>query len=131
VSPKVRLPMMSHHYEISVGEPWDFEGPDGSNRILAKAEGIVTGKDRPAWQGGYLLMRVKTPFKMNGKLVTLLVAAPRYVGDTLSDVISGGCPAGIAKVCEGQDLRAGDKFEASQVEHCIIGSGRPITKCKR
>jgi hypothetical protein len=130
VSPNLRSPMMSHHYEISVGEPWDFEGPDGSNRILAKAEGIVTGPDRPTWQGEYLLLRVKIPFKMNGKLMTQLVAAPRYVGDTLSDMISGGCSAGIARVCEGQDLRAGDKFEAEQVEYCIIGSVRPIEKSK-
>ena len=122
--------MTSNHYEISVGEPWDLEGPDGSNRILAKAEGIVTGPDRENWEGEYLLLRVKTPFKMNGKLVTLLVAAPRYVGDTLSDMITEGCTAGIARICEGQDLRDGDTFEAKQVEYCIIGSVTPITKRK-
>ena len=122
--------MTSNLYEIFVGEPWDFEGPDGPNRILAKAEGIVTGPEREHWEGEYLLLRVKTPFKMNGKLVTLLVAAPRYVGDTLSDMIMEGCTVGIARICEGEDLRAGDKFEAEQVEYCIIGSVRPITKSK-
>jgi hypothetical protein len=117
---------MNNDYEISVGEPWDFKGPDGPNRILAKAEGTVTGPDRPNWQGEYLLLRVKIPFKMNDELVTLLVAAPRSAGDTLSKMMSEGCPAGIARFREGLDLRAGDKFEAEQVEYCILGSVRPI-----
>jgi hypothetical protein len=122
--------MMIDYYEISVGEPWNFEGPDGPNRILAKAEGIVTGPKRPTWQGQYLLLRVKTPFKMNGKRVTQLVAAPRYVGDTLSKMILEGGSVGIARICESQNLRAGDKFEVEQVHYCIIGSVRPFRRTK-
>ena len=81
---------MNKQFEISVGETWDFEVPDGQNKIFAVAKGIVSGPDKLNWDKEYCLLRVITPFKMDGELVTRLIASPRYMGDTLNKMISEG-----------------------------------------
>ena len=37
-------------YELWISDPWDFEGLDGPNRIIADGLGIVHGPDLPNWQ---------------------------------------------------------------------------------
>jgi hypothetical protein len=113
---------MNKTYEISVGEPWDFDGPDGPNKIIAVGEGIVSGPNQLNWGKEYFLLKVRTPFKMDGELVSLLIASPRYEGDSLNKLISEGCTAGIARVREGHNIESGNKIEPDQVKYCIIGT---------
>ena len=77
-------------YEISVSEPWNSEGPDGPNRIVADGLGIVTAPDEPNWRGPYLLLQVVSPFEYHGEQVQCLTAAPRYKGDTIEMLVSVG-----------------------------------------
>ena len=123
---KLDLYYMNKTYEISVGEPWDFEGPDGPNKIIVTGKGLVSGPDQVNWAKEYFLLSVRNPFKMDGELVSSLIVSPRYEGDSLSKLINEGCTAGIARVHEKYHVEPGDKIEPNQVKYCIIGSVKPM-----
>lgn len=114
-------------YEISVGEPWDFEGPDGPNRVLVEGISIVSGPNEPYWQPSYLLLRVQHPFTYRGESVHLLVACPRYEGVTLESLERDGGTAGIARVRPNIEITAGVPFGTDDVEYFMIGTINPIT----
>jgi hypothetical protein len=112
-------------YELSVGEPWDFEGPDGQNRVIVDSLGTVTGPDLENWQSNYLLLRVATPFQFKGERVEQLIAAPRYEGDSLQAIQSNGGTVGVARVRPGSSLTPGEPFSQDDVHYVIIGSLSP------
>ncbi|PKN25735.1 MAG: hypothetical protein CVU65_07840 [Deltaproteobacteria bacterium HGW-Deltaproteobacteria-22] len=113
------------HYILSVGEPWNFEGPDGHNRIRVKLAGVVSGPGKPNWDSRYLLLSVVNPFEMNGDMVEQLVASPRYEGDTLELLKEVGGTVGCASVRPGIILSPDDSFQADAVAYCIIGGISP------
>ena len=96
-------------YELGVGEPWDFEGPDGANRILVDFGGFISGPNLPGW-GYFMLLKVVTPFQYNNDLVELMIASPRYVGDTVDEIVKQGGIIGIASVRPGVSLVSGNSF---------------------
>ena len=106
---------------LSVGEPWDFEGPDGQNRILVDVQGVVEGPKEKNWAPRYLLLHVKNPFDMDGETVKLLVASPRYKGDTIEDLQNAGGTVGCARVRPGFELLPAGSFPKESVVYCIIG----------
>jgi hypothetical protein len=70
--------LTGRHVEISVGEPWDFEGPDGPNTLRGRIVEVL-----PGVAGEPRSQRLKievTPFKTGGgsRLVRWLTASRRY-----------------------------------------------------
>jgi hypothetical protein len=112
-------------YRLSVGEPWDFAGPDGPNQAWVVLLGKVQGPRLPYWQHTYLLLRVEQPFELDRERVTQLVAAPRYEGDSVDRVARAGGDVGVFRVRLGSELAPGSQFQAEQVEYCIIGTLHP------
>ena len=85
-------------FSLSVGEPWDFEGPDGQNNIELELLGEVDGPNVENWATSYLLLKVIRPFSFNGEAVECLVAAPRYEGESLRSVFQNGGTVGVGRV---------------------------------
>lgn len=87
--------------EISVGEPWDFEGPDGPNALRGRIVEVFPGEPREQ------RLRIEvTPFEArDGRLVSQLTASRRYAD-----------PSGIIEqVAAGEDVDANLSF-ADQVQ---------------
>jgi hypothetical protein len=68
--------LTGRHVEISVGEPWDFEGPDGPNTLRARIVEVLPG-DAGEPRSQRLKIEV-TPFEAGGRLVKWLNASRRY-----------------------------------------------------
>lgn len=69
--------LTGRHVEISVGEPWDFEGSDGPNALRGRIVEVLPGEaDEPRSQ----LLRIEvTPFEVGGgRFVRWLTASRRY-----------------------------------------------------
>jgi hypothetical protein len=113
-------------FELSVGEPWDFNGPDGQNRIEVGFVGLVEGPDKPNWQGQYALLEVLRPFTWGGESVERLLGAPRYRDDALEGIVRSGGTVGVSRVRAGVRLDSPGPFKVEDVEYIIIGSLRPL-----
>jgi hypothetical protein len=90
--------------EISVGEPWDFEGPDGPNALRGRIVDVLPGEaGEPRSQA--LKIEV-TPFEASGgRLVRWLTASRRYAD-----------PSGIIEqIAAGEDADTNLSY-ADQVE---------------
>lgn len=69
--------LIDHEIIVGVGEPWDFEGPDGPGRLLGKVIDIY-GVDSPDQEQSVVIG--VTPFESEeGVVITQLVAGGRYV----------------------------------------------------
>lgn len=83
-------------------------------------------KGSPAWQvplESYLLSVIH-PFVVDGEEVRQLVVTPRYVGDSLADVIKGAPGVNIARVKPNIVLNEGDVYDGSEFVGWAIGSLR-------
>ncbi len=109
-------------FSLSVGEPWDYEGPDGQNLVVVEFLGVVGGPKKKNWAARSLLLRAITPFQMKGERVEFMVASPRYTGETIESVISGGGTVGVARVRPTANVVPDGSYETTDVEYCIIGS---------
>lgn len=109
-------------YELSVGDPWDFEGPDGPNHILAEGIGIVPAPNLPNWQKEDFLLKVLHPFDVDGEKVEQLLVSPRHAGFTMEDIIGKGCHVGIGRVHASRQLTPGGQYERADVKYWAIGS---------
>lgn len=109
-------------FRLMVGEPWDFAGPDGENRVDVTVAGVVEGPEKPNWQKTHLLLTVLSPFSFHGEFVKQMVAAPRYVGSTARGISWLGGHVGVCRVKADVTLRPGERFQSSQVEYIIIGN---------
>ena len=108
-------------FSLSVGEPWDFEGPDGQNKVELELLGEVDGPIAENWATSYLLLKVIRPFSFNGEAVECLVAAPRYEGESLRSVFQNGGTVGVGRVLPGRSIHPGQKLLTSDTQYCIIG----------
>ena len=108
-------------FELIVGEPWNFKGPDGENRIFLDLIGKVEGPDEKNWTDNYLLFKVSTPFKHKGEIVAQVIAAPRYEGTSLGWLRFVGGTVGAARVLPDVSFKEGQKFAPSDIEYIIIG----------
>lgn len=113
-------------FSLSVGEPWDFQGPDGPNLLFVELLGIVGGPKEDSWALRSLLLQASTPFEMDGEHVQLMVASPRYVGDTIESVASVGGTVGVARVRPGVSLISGASYNTTDISYCIIGELKPL-----
>jgi hypothetical protein len=118
------MPIAALRFELSIEDPWDFSGPDGDNRASVLLLGQVNGPTLPNWQPTYLLLQVERPFELDGERALQLVAAPRYEGVSIEQVITIGGTVGVARVRDGTNLTPGASFNAEQVKYCIIGDLR-------
>jgi len=113
-------------YELSIGDPWDFSGPDGPNRILVEDLGIVQGPYLPNWQKEDVLFWVIHPFQIQDEEVKLLLASPRYKGSTTDDVLNKNIAVGIGRVRPGCSLAPGDRYTTNDVVYWAIGGIKKI-----
>jgi hypothetical protein len=115
-------------FDLSVGEPWDFVGPDGENRIEVEFVGLVAGPDRRNRQALYARLRVLRPFMWEGEPVEELVAGIRYSGDTIEQVVERGGTVQVSRVLAEVNLDDRGPFKVEDVEYIIIGGLRPIQR---
>jgi hypothetical protein len=83
------------NYELLVGEPWDFEGPDGKNKILVSSVGVIHVTDNKNYDEESYLLKVIHPFIMDKQRVEFLVFQPRHTGNTIQQIASIGGVVGI------------------------------------
>lgn len=108
---QVRRLLTGRHVEISVGEPWDFEGPDGPNTLRGRIVEVLPGA---AGEPRSQRLRIEvTPFEAGGgRLVRWLTASRRYAD-----------PSGIIEqVAAGEDADANLSY-ADQVGEEELPSG--------
>ena len=71
--------LIGHEVVIGVGEPWNFEGPDGSGRLQGR---IVAVNNVEQADGKQSVSIDVTPFESEeGALITNLVGGHRYVDE--------------------------------------------------
>jgi hypothetical protein len=68
-------------YKISVGEPWNFEGPDGQNCIIGEVIDVLSPT--------VILFKSDRPQKFEELTGNIFLLSARYVGDSL--VSDNGC----------------------------------------
>ena len=120
--------MSEARLELSVGEPWDFTGPDGANRVLVTLVGFVPGPDAPNWKKEYALLKVARPFEWEGEGVELLLAGSRHRGREIRNVVQIGGSVGVSRLRSGVVLSPGERFQAGDVEYIIIGDLLPVVR---
>jgi hypothetical protein len=64
--------MTYNNYYISVGEPWDYEGPDGSNIIKGEILKIVS-KD-------CIIFKASQPIELDNIRSSIIILRSRHVG---------------------------------------------------
>jgi hypothetical protein len=63
-------------YEMLVGEPWNFEGPNEPNRVLVDFVRKMTISNSRDEEKSNILLKVVTPFQDHGEQVKYLIASP-------------------------------------------------------
>jgi hypothetical protein len=108
-------------YELLVGEPWDFEGLDGKNKILVDGLGIVNVIDDNGHSKELYLLQVLHPFVMDKQKVDFLVFQPRHAGDTIYEIAQIGGVVGVYRVKEGVLAQNEQQLSVNDLAYCIIG----------
>jgi len=73
--------LVGQDVEVSVGEPWDFEGPDGPNLVLGRVTRVGLGEGGERRQE--IAVEVDRPFRSEaGTEVRRLLATARYEEDS-------------------------------------------------
>lgn len=75
---------MKENFIISVGEPWDFDGPDGENRIIGKIVSIVDNK--------CIIFESSHMLDFKGKSGRFLVLFPRCIDGNFNNIRSERIP---------------------------------------
>jgi hypothetical protein len=73
---------MNIQMKISVGEPWDFTGPDGENIVMGSILRIVNEK--------CCIFKAANPVSIDGITSEILVLVPRYKNEFFNDFFKGG-----------------------------------------
>jgi hypothetical protein len=114
-------------YEILVGEPWDFNGPDGQNRVLVDFVEILINPFASNAANLYILLKVVNTFQHYNELVEYMIASPRYMGDTVDEIVQFGGTVGISRIRQGVSLTNDHHLTSANVEYFLIGRLRPLT----
>ena len=114
-------------YELLVGEPWDFEGPDGPNRLLVDFGGVIPSEDRA---GECILLKAVTPFIHNNERVEFMIASPRYSGNSIDEIVKQGGHVGVARIRPNVSIVSGHPFMPSDVDYFLIGRLTPLQENK-
>jgi hypothetical protein len=109
-------------HEIAVSDPMFWEAPNGTNRILAQGLGVVYGSLKFQVPKRLYLLRVAHSLVIDGEVVNQLLVNPRYVGDTLEEVISSYCIVNISRVKSNIILKSEDEFSPFDYDYWAIGS---------
>ena len=109
-------------YEKFVGEPWNFDGPDGLNIVLVDFVRKVTISNSRDKEKSYILLKTVTPFQDHGELVKYMIASPRYMGDTVNEILQFGGIVGVARVRQGVSVREDSLLTHENIVYFIIGS---------
>jgi hypothetical protein len=113
-------------HEVTVNEPYGWQAPDGSKKILTEGLGLVHGSPRFQVPKAMYLLRVVRPFEVEGETVRQLLVSPRYSGDAVEAAMSSDCTVGIGRVRPGVPFEAGDEFDGSESVYWAIGSIKPF-----
>ncbi len=110
-------------YELLVGEPWNFEGPDGPNRLLVDSDGFM-----PSQNGAeeYLLLKVVTPFRYNDQLVEFMIASPRHSGSIVYEIAKQGGHVSVARIRPTVAIVRDRPFPPADVEYFLAGRLTPF-----
>ncbi len=111
---------------LLVGEPWDFEGPDGPNRIHVILNAEVAGPAVENWSASYLLFEVRAPFTFEGRLYTHLLAAPRYASDTLEAIREDGGVVGVAGLHVDPSVLEQRPLSTDDATYIVVASLEPV-----
>ena len=65
-------------YELLIGEPWDFESPDGKNRLIVKRLGVRSVRDERNNIVQGLLVELVNPYLITNEMVKYLLLFPRH-----------------------------------------------------
>jgi hypothetical protein len=109
-------------HEITVSDPMFWEAPNGTNRILAQGLGVVYGSSKFQAPERLYLLRVVHSLVIDGEVVNQLLVNPRFVGDTLEEVISSYCMVNIYRVKSNIILKSEDEFSPFDYDSWAIGS---------
>ena len=111
--------------EVLVIEPRDFVGPDGPNRIDVTLVGSTDGPPTSDWHGRYAILKMLSPEARSNEKVHLMVAAARYVGDSIEEIVRTG---GAVRMALRSDsvVTAESGFEPADVDCIITARVRPI-----
>jgi hypothetical protein len=112
-------------FELLVGEPWDFKGPDGPNRVLADLVGIVSSSSASGEETRYILLAVVSPFEYQGEFVQQILAAPRYVGHIVDEIVQQGGIVNVARLRTGAILQPDQPLVMSDALFILSGSLTP------
>ena len=115
-------------YEMLVGEPWNFEGPDGPNRVLVDFVRKMTISNSRDEEKSNILLKVVTPFQDHGEQVKYLIASPRHMGDTVNDVLQFGGIVGVARVREGVSVSIDNLLTHENIVYFMVGSLQRLSK---
>lgn len=102
---------------LLVSEPWDFEGPDGQNLILATLDAIGYGK-----YGEWLVCKCK-PFAIHGLNISSLLLTKRHkTKELMSESLNSGKEV-IANAAWRRDGRDWDKeaIKEAEINSSIVG----------
>jgi hypothetical protein len=117
-------------FELLFGEPWNFKGPDGQNRVLADFVGIIPGPNIPNWADEYILLKAITPFQHNNELVEFMVASPYFGGHTIYEIAKIGGHVGVARIRPNVSLVSSRPFTPADVDYYLIGKLTPLQESK-
>jgi hypothetical protein len=111
---------------MEIDEPWDFKGPDGTNKLPVEFVRTVTILNAPEQVAIYILLKLLTPFLDQGQPVEFVVAAPRYSGIKVEDILDKGSVVGLARVLPGKLQTSNPNLTLADIVHAYIGWLGPI-----
>lgn len=108
--------MKQEKYFISVGEPWDFESPDGQN--------IVRGNILSIKSNQCLVFKANHYLKFDSNESDILILSPRHQGNDFSDLPNKLVVVNGSLLFKDYDEALGEKELQENARFVIIGSIR-------
>ena len=110
-------------FELLVAEPWDFEGPNGPNRLLVNFDGFIPGQNRA---DEYMLIKAVMPFQYNNEVVEFMIASARHSGNTIYEIAEQGGHVDVARIRPNVSIIRDRSFMPTDIDHFLIGNLTPL-----
>ena len=81
--------MIGNTIIVSLGEPWDFEH-NPIKAIIVKTQTVTIAAKRGEKISEQILIKANKAFVQNNMKSEYFIAAPRYVGERISELITNG-----------------------------------------
>lgn len=109
-------------YKIYIGDPYDFRGPKEIDSLHVEPVEVVHGPDSPNWQKADWLFKLIEPIDYKGELVEFVTVSPRYVGDTLDEMLKKDTTVGVGRVLPGRRITSNSRYQSSDIHYWAIGT---------